>query len=845
MYRMMKQYSFLLLLLLTCFSAPLFAAQLKGKIVDEKGETLPFATVFLQGTTIGTSANAHGEYQLSLQPGNYKVVCQYIGFKQTVFSVTVSAEDITHDFVLHEQSLEMKEVVIKSTDEDPGYRIIREAIKKRSYHLKQVKSFQTGIYLKGVLRSRSAPSKIFGQEIDKGDLGLDTGGKGVLYLCEEFASYYASGGKEKTIIHSVKESGDPKGVGFSQLPPVITFYENNVTIGERLNPRGFVSPVADNAIGFYKYKLLGEFTENEHIIYKIQVTPRRLYEPCFQGVIYIVDNEWSIHSLNMTLTKKSNMEMLDTMRIDQVFLPLKDAWVIKSQVWYPVFGMFGFDFTGNFVTVYDNQKLNEPVPDTIFNNKIISAYDKGATKKDSAFWQETRPIKLEKDEVRDYVLKDSIRIKFENPKYVDSLRRKGNKIKFMDVVFRGLSLDGKGYVQNWHTNGLIHIVNYNTVEGLNLAPKVWWTSGGDTSHTIRARVAARYGFSNKHFNLMAGLNYTHWNKDWRGRSWTIGAEGGKYVFQFNPANPINPFMNTVYSLLYHQNYMKIYERTEATLRFARNYGNGFRWNVKLSYQQRQPLENTTDMTWASQSAGGFSDNKPSELSSVVWQLHYAAIATVALSYQPGVTYTLYPDFKMPHRSRFPVFTLIYQKGIPNIMDSKSDFDKWRFSITDDLSLKLAGALSYNISAGGFLSNKYVSIPDMNHINGNQVFAESPSMRSFQLVPYYQYSNTDNLYGEAHVEYELKGLITNKIPVFKQLHWYLVCGTNSFYVNEQKYHVEAYAGLDNIGFKLFRPLRVDFIYAWDGYTKNSYGFRLCIKPSGLLRIKLDDTNGEEW
>ncbi len=56
-------YCLMLFLPLTLF------AQLKGRVTDTSGESLPFATIYVQGTTIGTTSNAKGEFSLDLEKG--------------------------------------------------------------------------------------------------------------------------------------------------------------------------------------------------------------------------------------------------------------------------------------------------------------------------------------------------------------------------------------------------------------------------------------------------------------------------------------------------------------------------------------------------------------------------------------------------------------------------------------------------------------------------------------------------------------------------------------------------------------------------------------------------------
>jgi len=55
-------------------------------------------------------------------------------------------------------------------------------------------------------------------------------------------------------------------------------------------------------------------------------------------------------------------------------------------------------------------------------------------------------------------------------------------------------------------------------------------------------------------------------------------------------------------------------------------------------------------------------------------------------------------------SDWPRLTLNYEKGIPGILNSVTNFDKWRFNIEDEVSLRLLGSLKYNLVAGGFLNS---------------------------------------------------------------------------------------------------------------------------------------------
>ena len=68
---------------------------------------------------------------------------------------------------------------------------------------------------------------------------------------------------------------------------LFNFYENNInTLG--FNERGYISPISNYALIFYKYKLLNTFIEDGHLINKIQVIPIRKNDLVFRGDIYIL-----------------------------------------------------------------------------------------------------------------------------------------------------------------------------------------------------------------------------------------------------------------------------------------------------------------------------------------------------------------------------------------------------------------------------------------------------------------------------------------------------------------------------------------------------------------------------
>ena len=204
----------------------------------------------------------------------------------------------------------MKEVIIKEGAEDPAYEIIRQAIKKRPFYEKQVKAYEAEVYIKGIIKLRKLPEKVLGKKIpeeDRNNMALDSSGKGIIYLSESVSKIsMQQPDKAKLEVISGRESGS-NGFGFN-FPAIISFYKNNVNMfASRLNPRGFVSPIADGALNYYNYRFLGSFFEDGKEINTIKVIPKKDFEPAFSGIINITENDWRIYSCDLLLTRKSQL----------------------------------------------------------------------------------------------------------------------------------------------------------------------------------------------------------------------------------------------------------------------------------------------------------------------------------------------------------------------------------------------------------------------------------------------------------------------------------------------------------------------------------------------------------
>jgi hypothetical protein len=811
---MVKKVIILILLLLV--NVTIYAGVISGTIKSDVNNTpLPFSSVLIKGTTKGASANNKGFYAIALEPGNYVLIFQYIGYQSFEKKVTVTNVDQTIHIQLAQQDYKLNEVIVKSGGEDPAYGIIRKAISNRAMHLKEIKQYTTQVYIKGQLQLRDYPKKFLGQKIDFED--GDTSKQKMLLLSETIANYSVKEPNQRKIdVISTKLSGQSDGFGFSS-PQIISFYDNFISLGNGLNPRGFISPIADNALNFYRYKFEGTFYEFGKEINRIKVIPKRAYEPLFTGYIHIVENDWHIQSVDLKLLRKQQMQLLDSLVIQQQYVASGSYWLIKQQVIYPYGKLLGFDFYGSFLQVYSQFNIAPEFKPKFFNNTILKFYD-SSNKKSMTYWDSIRPLPLLVEEIKDYQKKDSLAQIKSAPAYLDSLDKIRNKFSISNLLLTGKNFSQRKNKTSLSFEPLIRTINYNSVEGavINLAP-VWFKEMVGRK-SIRVTPALRYGFANQRFSPSISTNYT-FGKKYR-QSFNIS--GGKKVFQFNNAAPISEVINTYYTLTRSQNFMKIYEADFFRLNYNAGIGNGLDFSGTIQYQNRQALSNLSDIaTWNKKTNQAMTPNHPAEFGTVPMLRHQALMISAGLSWLPGAKYIEYPDRKVNIGSDYPTFDLLVTKAISGMFGSDANYTKWRLVLSDDVDLKLSGTFNYAFAIGGFLQKDKVFEPDQIHFMGNQVLLAGPFTESFQLAPYYKFSNTASLYGRGHIEYHLNGLITNKIPGFKKLNWFLVAGANSLLMEMDNYYVEYFLGLENI----FKVIRLDFIRSNEKRGISNNGIRL--------------------
>ena len=819
---------YLLLLLFVTFQS---YSQIKGTITDNNGNPLALVTVLEENTYNGTSSNEQGNYELNIKKtGKHTIVFQYLGFKTQKITVNIDKFPFVQNIKLVEENFSLSEVVINQKG-NLANKVIRKAIASKKENSEKTARFKADFYSRGIFKVKDLPKKILGQKVGDLDGAVDSTGTGIIYLSETVSKIiFEKPDNLKERIIASKISGDNKGFSYNTARSTIyDFYDNTLDFGSKL-----ISPIADNAFNYYKYKIEGTFQdENNIMINKIKVIAKRDAEPVFEGYIYIVEDSWAIYAVDLDIKGyRMHQEFVDVMKLKQNFNYNKNnkIWAKNTQSLEFSVGAFGIKFNGKFSYVYSNYEFEKVFAKKTFTNEIVS-FEENSNKKDSLFWNKNRPIPLTLEEKVDYIKKDSVHTVRNSKKYLDSIDKKNNKFKFLSPI-TGYSWKNSSQKKSFRYDGLLNLssLNFNTVQGWNLDSGFSfrdWKNQEEKGKSTSISTKFNYGFSDQRLRVTAYYYQRFNNQNYA----TLTVFGGTKVNQFNPEVPITSFINTLSTLFFKDNYMKLYNNEFAGAAYGQNVGNNFNLRGTLEFQQRKPLFNATDEAFVKTEDAYSSNNPllPDDNLTPPFEQHHLTKASFFARINFGNKYISRPDGKINIRnSDYPTLYFGYENAFTS-NESKYEYQLITGQVRYDFDAGNKGTLGINLKAGTFIHGDNISFVDYKHFNGNRTHVGTSDryLNVFNLMPYYS-NSTNKSYFEAHLEHNDKGYIMNKIPLLNKLNSTLVLGFHALAIPDTKPYTEFTVGLDNLGFGKLKVFRFDYVHSFqNGIQENGVVFGLKI------------------
>lgn len=822
---------------------------LKGRITNQSGDPIQYATVYIEELRQGTTANTKGDYELRLPAGKYTVVYQSLGFEPVYVNISISDKTFTKDVTLPVQYYQIPEVRITASGEDPAYIIMRKVIGLAPYYLNNIAYYKAEVYLKGNLLIKKIPrllQKSMKME-SRGTSGSVSGGgksapeekvikEGDAFLMESFNEMeFTAPDKYKQRVISFNSTFPEQGNEISPMDFIqASFYQP--VIADMA-----ISPLSPAAFSHYNFKYLGASLQGNFTINKIQVIPKRKSQQLFEGTIYIIEDLWCLHSVDLT-----NENLVGKIRVQQLYIPVQDdIWMPVSHKFEINIGIVGFkadagygssikylevrpnlalqkpktistDFTGRteaVAKVSDTVKVTKTKQqidkilekDELSNRDMVKlsrlmekesensisdsskksleikdrtthTIEKDAAKKDSAYWAEIRPIPLSEIEIRSLRISDSIKaqntlkklktdtipspVKQEKNKFVKTVREIAFGHSWADTTGFRFTFGGFLDLQNMSFNtvdGFVYGLDFRFTKywkknrSLNISPEVFWAFSREN---LNWRISSFYKFN--------GLKQSQ-----------IYLRFGMFSTDINNAGGINTLLNTAYTLLLRDNYLKLYSSKYLTLGYMTEITNGLKLDIGATFEDRGVLENTTDFSLI-HSSKEYTENIPvnsylasgsNPINALRDQRH--ADLTTKLTYTPYQRYRIRNGNKIPAGSDWPTFTLTWQHGVNEFIemeDRYKPYDMFRFEVAKSRSIGAFSEFRWRVRSGLFLDNRDLPFYDFFHYNSQPVSVLLNNYEDAFMLPAYYSMSQPEFYGEAHIKYTTPYLLLKLLPV---------------------------------------------------------------------------------
>jgi len=795
-------------LLTLCCSA--MHAQIKGVVKNTDGKPVPFVTIYSGDSDNSVVSNDNGEFICPFGTIKKNIYINANGYKTK--KLTISSKDINHPTTIYLDRIDAGGTTRMFSADS----IVSIAIQNRRTNAKKQPQFEVDYYSRGTLRLENIPTKILGQQI--GDLGasVDTTGNGIIYLSETVSKLrYKQPSKIHETVLASRSSGDNSGISYNNADATwYDFYRNYLPFEVNV-----ISPISDNAFEYYKYESAGTFSSEEGKIYAIKVVSKSATSPTFNGYIYLTSGDGELYATDLTVKGSTiRQPLLNTLTIKQQYLYNRNRklWSKSNQAILFNVSLLNVKANGTFIQTYSNYNYDFKADEFDFRPEI-QRYEAESTGKKVAYWEQSRTVPLAADERNDYIKKNRLETERNNPVYSDSLDKELNRFKWTSIPI-GYTYHNTNDKWKISYTGIIRRLAFNTVQAYWLGPGFQFTKFGNNNSLTNIGTDLNYGFAEQRFRATGFIERRFNNTTKR----TVRLSGGSSIEQYNPDRPINKIVNSISTLFFRDNYMKLYDNNFIRVNYEEEVVNGVKLYLSSEYTRRHALRNNTDFSTLKDIYHPYTSNNPLlpwDFSTPAFEKHNMVKASISTRINFGQTYRTKPDGREIITSPdYPQLWLKYEKGFASSVKDYN-FNHLSGRVLYDLTIANVGELGMAARSGIFFNSGNVAFPDWKHFNGNQTHVGKSEryLNVFNLLPYYDHS-TNSRYFEGHLEHHFKGYITDNIPLFNKLQYYLVAGYHVLSTPERNPYMEFTLGLDNVGIGKFRLLRLDYVRSYEGGFK---------------------------
>ena len=761
--KVFRKLYFVVALLLVSTLQLMAQQKITGRVIDEDGFAVSYASVQYRGHKIAVSSDSQGKFSIEKHPG-WVLTVSALSYKSQTISVNEKMDFI--EVKLKDDSHKLNEVVVKtkrgkySRKDNPAVELMRRVIAaKKKTDLSNHDYYQYDKYQKitlalNDLKKEQLEGKFFSKRqylLDQVETSPYNGKLTLPVSIDETVSqhiYRKDPKTEKDIIKGqqsngigqVIQTGEILNTALKDAFTDVDIYDDYV----RLLQYPFPSPIGRTGISFYHYYIEDTVYVERDLCYHLQFIPANSQDFGFRGELYVLaDSSLHVKKCNLYMPHNTDVNYVKNMKIEQEYTRLDNGeWVLSKD---DMIAELHVNSVLQDLLVVRNTRLTDyafdELPKILFKGKAKVRHDMDAMNRDEAYWNKYRQVDLTKSESS----MDSFIHRMENSKgfkyiifFVKALME--------NYVEIGGGTDGKK--SKFDLGPVNTYISKNFVDG------------------IRLRLAGRtMAALNPHFFWDGYAAYGTKSNDWY--------TGNIFTYSLNKKKN-SPFEFPMRNLTFEVARDVTSPSDENLLHNKDNFFMTFRAATQdeMFLYHRQKLAFTYETDW------GFRFNTSLRFQSnrTVGNLHYYHLdgtevkkirmtdLNVGINYNPGVTYVNTKQQRLPINLDSPEIGLSHTMGFKGFMGGQYHSNITKLSIYKRQWLGSWGYLDFH-AIGQAQWNK-VPFPMLILPPINLSYFEQEE--TISLMKDWEFLNDRQVFWA--LSWDMNGKLLNRIPLIKKLKW---------------------------------------------------------------------------
>lgn len=759
---------------------PMMAQKLTGVIVDDDdGECIPYASAVYRGNHVMVSSNGEGQFSIDRHNG-WKLTFSAVGYQPLTVEISANTKSPMR-IALKPEKTQLQNVTVRgrrnrySRKDNPAVELMRRVIAaKKKTNLNNHDFYQYNKYQKLTL----AFNDLSPQDLENGIFGKKQWALDQMELCpynnklilpvsvDETVTrkiYRKDPKSEKDIImgqntsglNDLFETGDILNTVLKDVFTDVDLYDNQM----RLLQYPFTSPIADNAISFYRYYIEDTTFVDRDKCYHLQFMPNNQQDFGFRGELYIIaDSTLHVRKCTLTIPKKSDVNFVDNLQIIQEYRQLDNGeWVLSTDDMFVEMSVA--KFLSKVIVIrttrtqdYDFEEINKK----LFKGKQKERHEANAQMRDDDFWNQYRSVQLTKGESS-----------------MDSFIANIENIKGFKFIIFGL----RALIENFVDTGTkehpskVDIGPVNTMITKNFIDGLRTRISAQTTANLNPHWFANgyyaHGWDSKKDYYKAELIYSFNKKDYLPREFPKRTV--TFTSTYDVTSPSDKFVHTDKDNVFTAfkwakvDKMMFYNRQQLAFEWEEEFG--FKTTLSLKAEENEAcggLFFTTMDQWQSAETSEMLLGAP-------MSLHNGKIRTTELMallrFAPGETFINTKQRRLTINLDAPVFTLGHTFGLKGFLGGDYSYNLTEATMYKRFWLPHNWGKIDCYVKGGIQWNK-VPFPLLIMPAANLSYIVEDE--TFNLINNMEFLN--DRYVSADMSWDMNGKVFNRIPLLKKLKW---------------------------------------------------------------------------